>query len=286
MQIQKNIYFFGEKEKISVVYTNDRFKAGDTQTAIYDKYKISILLSDGIKAVMHNSLLGGEKYNVLFFRPNEIHFGNISKDGIYAYLDILIPITFFCKFTHNSEITNFLTDKKANRRNCLHFNFENQSVVSKISSDIIDLIKSDSPLDDIKLFSLILQIVILCSDFYEVEKSKPLNCNIPELVLKVMHYISENYEKKISVKELALMSKCSVVYLSKMFKYYTNMTIYSYITTIRISKAQILLKEGKNVTETCFLCGFNDCSNFINKFKRIVGQTPSYFKKHINTDNV
>ena len=34
--------------------------------------------------------------------------------------------------------------------------------------------------------------------------------------------------------------------------------------------ANKLVKEGKSVTETCFDCGFTDCSHFIKTFKRSV----------------
>lgn len=281
MRIQKNIYFFDKKDEISIIYTNESFKAGDSEVAIYNRYKISILLSDGINAVVNNSIISGEKYNILFFRPDEIHFGNFAKKGVYSYLDIFIPITFFEKFTSNTEITDFLTDKEEKRINCLHFDTEARTVLIKLSSDIISLIKSNDRFNDIKLFSLILQTIVLCNDFYKTEKSKPLNSNIPEFVLKAICYISGNYEKKLSVKEIAEISRCSVVYLSRLFKKYMNMTIYEFITTVRISNAQKLLKEGKNVTETCFLCGFNDCSNFAGKFKRITGQTPSDFQKKL-----
>lgn len=281
MRIQKNIYFFDKKEEISIVYTNEGFKAGDSEVAIYDKYKISILLSDGINAVVSNSIIGGEKYNILFFRPDEIHFGNFAKKGVYSYLDIFIPITFFESFTNSKEITNFLTDKDEKRINCLHFDAEARTTAISLSSDIISLITDNDNFNDIKLFSLILQTVILCNDFYEAEKAKPLNQSIPEFVLKAISYISESYEKKLSVKEIAEVSRCSVVYLSRLFKKYMNMSIYGFVTTIRISNAQKLLKEGKSVTEACFLCGFNDCSNFAGKFKRITGQTPSDFQKKL-----
>ena len=34
------------------------------------------------------------------------------------------------------------------------------------------------------------------------------------------------------------------------------------------SNAQIMLKENMSVTEVCFACGFDDCSNFIRTFKK------------------
>lgn len=95
MKVQKDIAFFNEKLQISVVYTNSNFGAGDTEVAIYSKYKISILMTDGINAVISNAIIGGNRGDILFFRPDELHFGRFLKSGSYAYLDIFMPLTFF-----------------------------------------------------------------------------------------------------------------------------------------------------------------------------------------------
>ncbi|MDD6735542.1 MAG: AraC family transcriptional regulator [Clostridiales bacterium] len=281
MKIQKDIAFFDEKQQISVVYTNSNFKAGDTEVAIYSKYKISILMTDGINAVKSNSIIGGNKCDILFFRPDELHFGRFLKSGDYTYLDIFIPLTFFERFTNDTSVINFLTDNSTNRRNCIHFNAEKQNVINKIVSEIIENIKNDDKSNDMKLFSFILRIILLCNDFYDAETLKPVNYKMPDMILNTMRFISENYNQKLSMKEIACRSHCSVTYLSRIFKQYVGMTVYDYITTTRIAKAQIMLREGKSVTEACFLSGFNDCSNFINKFKRVTNETPSEFKKHL-----
>lgn len=281
MKVQKDIAFFDEKLQISVVYTNSNFGAGDTEVAIYSKYKISILMTDGINAVISNAIIGGNRGDILFFRPDELHFGRFLKSGGYAYLDIFMPLTFFEYFTNDTSIINFLTDNSTNRRNCIHFDSERQNVINKIVSEIIEYIKNDEKSNDMKLFSFILQIIILCNDFYDAETLKPVNYKMPDMILNTMRFISENYNQKLSMKEITCMLHCSVTYLSRIFKQYVGMTVYDYITTIRIAKAQIMLREGKSVTEACFLSGFNDCSNFINKFKRATNETPSEFKKHL-----
>lgn len=281
MRIQKDIAFFDEKLQISVVYSNVNFRAGDTEVAIYSKYKISILMTDGIKAVINNSIIGGNKGDILFFRPDELHFGRFLKSGSYAYLDIFIPLTFFEYFTNDTSTIFFLTDNSPNRRNCIHFDVEKQNIINKTVSEIVEYIKNDNNSNDMKLFSFILQIILLCNDFYDAETLKPVNYKMPDMILNTMRFISENYNQKLSMKEIACMSHCSVTYLSRIFKQYVGMTVYDYITTIRIANAQIMLREGKSVTEACFLSGFNDCSNFINKFKRATNETPSEFKKHL-----
>lgn len=56
------------------------------------------------------------------------------------------------------------------------------------------------------------------------------------------------------------------------------MTIYQYIVNIRINNAKIMLENGETVTNACYFSGFEDCSNFISTFKKIVGITPFKYK--------
>ena len=44
--------------------------------------------------------------------------------------------------------------------------------------------------------------------------------------------------------------------------------------------ACILLKQGYQVNEAAYACGFNDIPNFNVRFKKIIGATPSEFRKN------
>ncbi|WP_081743881.1 helix-turn-helix domain-containing protein [Eisenbergiella tayi] len=47
----------------------------------------------------------------------------------------------------------------------------------------------------------------------------------------------------------------------------------------KTAAAKQLLAEGKTVTETCYLSGFNDYNNFIRTFKKITGTSPGQYQK-------
>ena len=104
MKTEKDIKLFNDNELISVAYTKENFETTDTDIAVYDKYKISILLSDGLNAVVGDKVISSGKNSVLFFRPDELHFGRVSRAGVHSYLDFLIPLSFFEKFYNGSEI--------------------------------------------------------------------------------------------------------------------------------------------------------------------------------------
>lgn len=280
MKLYREIPIFDNT--VSVCYTNETFKAADTSVAVYDKYKISILLSNGINAVMGKTVINGTKNNIFFFRPDELHFGRFYKNGRYAYLDIFIPTALFDSFTGDRRITDFLTDRSDTHINCIRFSHENEKIVRDSATEIIGLLRSDDTENNATIFSIILDIIILCNSCYKTATNEsPPSC-LPATVTQTMSFIAKNYAEKLSLKLLAKKAHCSVTYLSRIFKQYTQMTVYEYITSIRIANAQALLNENFPVTEVCFLCGFNDCSNFISTFKKITGTTPLKYQKDSN----
>ena len=282
MRIEKDIKLFDDDELFSVAYTKVNFETTDTDITVYDKYKISILLSEGLNAVVGDKVIKSGKNSVVFFRPDELHFGRVSRAGVHSYLDFFIPLSFFEKFCKGSEIIKFITDKSENRVNYIVFDMPHQKIIYETAIDTIEILKSNDKNSDMKIFSLMLRIVLLCSDYYEKQKYNPIDFQMPDIVTGTMMYISENYKDKLSLEKLASRANCSVTYLSRIFKQYVGITIYNYIIATRIGNAQIMLNEDVSVTEVCFACGFDDCSNFIRTFKKITGKTPLQFQKSLN----
>ena len=282
MRIEKDIKLFDDDELLSVAYTKENFETTDTDITAYDKYKISILLSEGLNAVVGDKVIKSGKNSVVFFRPDELHFGRVSRAGVHSYLDFFIPLSFFEKFCKGSEIIKFITDKSENRVNYIVFDMPHQKIIYETAIDTIEILKSNDKNSDMKIFSLMLRIILLCSDFYEKQKYNPIDFQMPDIVTGTMMYISENYKDKLSLEKLASRANCSVTYLSRIFKQYVGITIYNYIIATRIGNAQIMLNEDVSVTEVCFACGFDDCSNFIRTFKKITGKTPLQFQKSLN----
>lgn len=276
MKIYKKITMF-HNEPISVTYRSKEFQNGDTPLTIYDRYRISILLTDGMSAVMGDKIVAARTGSILFFRPEELHFGRVYRSGVHEYLDIFLPLSLWEQPLFR-EVVDFLTDTSEDRINGIVFEGEKQQQVETIAREMVDTLLTDDGKSEVRLFSMILRIILLCSDSYGEAKLHPAALEIPPFVKNTLHYISENFTKSLSLEMLASRERCSAVYLSRVFKAHTGMTIYHYITNLRIAYARRLLNEGASVTEACFASGFNDCSNFIGKFKRITGKTPKQFQ--------
>lgn len=112
------------------------------------------------------------------------------------------------------------------------------------------------------------------------KKKSPFVSVRDENIKKVMAYIEENLQKKISLKDLSGIFPMSEKYFCSFFKKQTNLTPVEYINRLRISKASdLLMLSDMNVTEISLECGFESLSYFIRQFKKITGVTPNQYRK-------
>lgn len=99
-------------------------------------------------------------------------------------------------------------------------------------------------------------------------------------VKKISEYIEENYNKDISLVELANYVGFSSYYLSKLIKESLQINYITYLTSVRIDKAKILLKKGDlNISEIAYKVGYSEPKYFSNVFKKLEGVTPTEYKK-------
>lgn len=106
------------------------------------------------------------------------------------------------------------------------------------------------------------------------------NISQEELVQAIELFIKENYNKNLSLKEIANHLNFSVDYLSKIFKKHRQETPIKYMTRLRINEAKRILSTGlemdiKTIGE---LVGYDDPYYFSRVFKNNTGYYPSEFR--------
>ncbi len=261
---------------IEVEYTEQTFNPTEnTGITLYDKYKISIMLTSGMFAVTKNKAYKAEKGDIFVFRPDEIHFAKIVDADTHKFLNIFVPLNFFDTLNLNAEeILDLLQHK--DRQNLISPSSAQKGKILVLTKEIAQIIKNNANPVSITVFSRILDILLLLSEYHK--NSYEAKSDIPKCVTDTLDYLYENYSNKISLNLLAKNNFCSVTYLSKVFKKHTGYTIYEQLTNIRLINAKRMLSEGKNVTEVSFECGFTDCSHFIKTFKKHTGLTPYQYK--------
>ena len=126
----------------------------------------------------------------------------------------------------------------------------------------------------------------ILSFFYELlsfvsprlEKKIPLPTD--ERLENAIGYIEKNYAAKISVEDLAAVSRMSVSRFFPLFKSSTGMTPIDFLNNYRIGRAIILLMNDDelSIEEISEKCGFESSAYFRRVFKKTTGRSPRAYR--------
>lgn len=97
---------------------------------------------------------------------------------------------------------------------------------------------------------------------------------------KIMLFLHENYQRQISLEELASLINMSEASLTRFLKKWTGKTFIDNLNDIRIAEAVYrLIDTSDTIAEICYKSGFNNLSNFNRAFKRRKDTTPTEYRQ-------
>ena len=201
--------------------------------------------------------------------------------------DILfIPVTSTYKITWYGTPTTYLA---------LHFSFHSQNdpffnkniPIQLFPNDdfdnllhLVETVQKFAPAKDERSF-------LALSAFYEISgRLFPLiktnkNPSLNKAVLPAIEFLQQNYYAKISVDELAAMCFLSPSRFHNLFKKATGQSPIHYKNRLMIQhSAQILIANSeKTILDIAQENGFDNLIYFERLFKKLMGQTPSQYRK-------
>ena len=101
------------------------------------------------------------------------------------------------------------------------------------------------------------------------------------IMQKVLTYVNSNYTQPLKISDLAKQFNVSVSYLSHEFVKYTNRSVYDYVLYRRVMLAKELISTDISLNNIAYQCGFNDYSNFLRMFHKVVGISPNQYRKQM-----
>lgn len=100
---------------------------------------------------------------------------------------------------------------------------------------------------------------------------------------KIINYINNNFEKGVTLQEIADQENLSAPYLSRLFKKKVGITFQEYVNNIRIDRAVALLyKTNRTITEIAYASGFPSTKAFYKRFRDQKGSTPTEFREEFS----
>lgn len=96
---------------------------------------------------------------------------------------------------------------------------------------------------------------------------------------KILHYLKDNYQQKITLEEVTGEVNMTVVSFSRFIKKRTGKTFTEFLNNIRLSHAcRLLIDTQQTIAELSYKCGYNNLSYFNRIFKRRYNITPKEFR--------
>jgi two-component system response regulator YesN len=113
------------------------------------------------------------------------------------------------------------------------------------------------------------------------ERKAPARTN-RTAVTEAVDYLKSHYREKIQLQELAERVHLNPVYFGQQFKRETGIGLNEYIHRLRMDEAKLLLRRtDMKVSEIAQTLGYHDAEYFTGKFKELVGEPPSIYKKQV-----
>jgi two-component system, response regulator YesN len=102
---------------------------------------------------------------------------------------------------------------------------------------------------------------------------------MPQSIQRIIDYLETNYNRQISLDDIAENCGCSKYHMSHIFRQHTGTTISCCLLDLRLKKAKELLETtARSIKEISAVTGFSDPNYFSLVFKKNTGISPVQYR--------
>ncbi|WP_066686551.1 helix-turn-helix transcriptional regulator [Christensenella intestinihominis] len=113
-----------------------------------------------------------------------------------------------------------------------------------------------------------------------IDELKSMESDISDVTEVTRRYIEQNYNRELSLTQIASEVNFSIYYLAHLFKREMGVSPMQYLMNCRMEKAkELLLDTGRTISDIAAEVGYPNKNYFTMLFKRNVGITPGKFRK-------
>ncbi|WP_247236659.1 AraC family transcriptional regulator [Telluribacter sp. SYSU D00476] len=101
-----------------------------------------------------------------------------------------------------------------------------------------------------------------------------------ERINKIYTYSLANFQRKVTLEEIAAVAHMSPNSFCRYFKSRTGKAYFQFLLELRVNNAcKLLVEEKLSIAQVCFESGFNQFSGFNRYFKQITGKSPTQYQR-------
>ena len=244
---------------------------------------ISVTIDDYDEYLNHEWKHGKERLNMAICNLVCSHKGTVEIYTAFIQKNQIFFVAIDC-ISQNEDLSQQLVYKYLNQTEnymVLHFNLKVEIKIEKSFSNILSLGVHNYKHFDNKLHGESgISTDLLLNNIKIDEKSEEI------IILKAKKYIDSNWNKDISLTDVAEHVFLNPAYFSRLFKQLTAENFIDYIIKIRIEKAIELMKEHKyKIYEISDKIGYKSSKYFTKIFKENTGYSPAEYSRIILQTN-
>ncbi len=179
------------------------------------------------------------------------------------------------------DFLNFVSSKETGPYITLKVSQKNEIVV--LLNRILKERDSSEPGSEFLNYLLVMELFVLLSRALKMEWENSIKSKSPklkELISISINFIHTNFERDISLGDIAKFVFLSPSYFTRAFKEETGMSPISYLLKVRIERAKELLEDtGLKISDIALNVGFSNQQRFNEMFKKYTKHTPLQYRK-------
>lgn len=273
-----NVEFIDFKENFEMQGKEISFHWWDcvsTSLHFHNHYEIFIITNGQTDHVINKKTDKLQKNTMMLVSPSDVH--QFKPSFGFSCIHINLALT-------EGKLAEFL--------NCLSLNLddflnegnhtvnlsENQLNFFLEKAEEINCIKIEKEQFTYRSLLISEMIIEALAIFYKENKNK--NVDSPEWIKTLLQKMHSPESVALSIGDLYKFCNYSPPVVIKYFKKYTNETLISYFSKIKINYACMLLETTQlSILEVCGKVGYDSLSHFNKIFKKLSGKTPKQFKR-------
>ncbi len=233
--------------------------------------EILLVLSGTLQVRVENQQYVLQENDILLINSDQVH-DTCSEDCVLVLLQMRLS-SFHLDWL-NPESLHF---------DCNSSQHKNSPAFDQIRELIARLIKLNaaSASNQVLSLSYAYQIIyILLQNFVSSNPGKLRPPKQMERLKHIIRFVEENYQRDLSLTEIAKKEGLTPPYLSSFFEKNMSMTLTNYISKIRLEHSlHLLMNTEKSIEEISEACGFANQRSYATLFKKQYGTLPSLYRK-------
>jgi AraC-like DNA-binding protein len=258
----------------------------DNHWHFHQEYQLFLVLEGKGTRFIGDQMKPFREFDLVFTGPNLPHLWR--NDPVYFEKDSALTTHGIVIYFGEDFLGNALQEKEEfeNIRLLLQKSLRGLEIIGKTNLRLRSMMKELVHSQGLESVLLLLQILKLmaeseeCEDITQVGYINNNKESERDRMRKVYEFVTENFQRKIQLSEMASLANMTESAFSRYFKSRMNKPFSEFLSDVRISHACKLLHEvDANISEICYESGFNTLSNFNKQFKERMGVTPMAYKK-------